>query len=320
MITRCPGCQTAFRITVEHLRPAHGQVQCGICSQQFDAIEYLIEEDEPVRSTAAGTPTQTPEPAAADVDEKAAAAPSGQAALHIDAASLEDESADLRFAFGNAPGAGDDGATTSSIDVDDSVSNRATMRRQSEDVLLADLPRMDVDRDEVEAIRHYLQQGPSAVPPTSPWWGVAAALLLTTLAGQVMWQQREWVFDRLPQARALWDHWCANRFCALPVRRDLQSLHVASRDVREHPQYADALLVNATVVNEAAYAQPFPVVELTLFDQGGSVIGVRRFDPDEYLDSSIPIDAGMKPGQPVYIVLELAGVGSRAVSFEFKFL
>jgi hypothetical protein len=89
--------------------------------------------------------------------------------------------------------------------------------------------------------------------------------------------------------------------------------------VREHPQYADALLVNATVVNEAAYAQPFPVVELTLFDQGGSVIGVRRFDPDEYLDSSIPIDAGMKPGQPVYIVLELAGVGSRAVSFEFKF-
>jgi hypothetical protein len=97
-------------------------------------------------------------------------------------------------------------------------------------------------------------------------------------------------------------------------------LHVVSRDVRDHPQFKDALLVNATIVNDAGFAQPYPVVELTLFDQSGVALGVRRFEPREYLDVSVDIDAGMQPQQSIYIVLEIAGTSSEAVSFEFKFL
>lgn len=45
MLTQCPGCQTVFRVTGTILRAAHGQVRCGRCNTQFDAIEYLQEED-----------------------------------------------------------------------------------------------------------------------------------------------------------------------------------------------------------------------------------------------------------------------------------
>lgn len=44
MLTQCPNCQTTFRVTSEILRVAHGQVRCGRCHTQFDALERLIEE------------------------------------------------------------------------------------------------------------------------------------------------------------------------------------------------------------------------------------------------------------------------------------
>ncbi len=46
MLTQCPNCQTIFRVTSEILRVAEGQVRCGRCQRQFDALERLIEENE----------------------------------------------------------------------------------------------------------------------------------------------------------------------------------------------------------------------------------------------------------------------------------
>src|SRR5688572_26313233 len=46
MLTQCPNCQTTFRVTTEILRVADGQVRCGRCQTQFDALERLIDENE----------------------------------------------------------------------------------------------------------------------------------------------------------------------------------------------------------------------------------------------------------------------------------
>lgn len=46
MLTQCPNCQTIFRVTSEILRVAEGQVRCGRCQRQFDALERLIDEDD----------------------------------------------------------------------------------------------------------------------------------------------------------------------------------------------------------------------------------------------------------------------------------
>ena len=93
-----------------------------------------------------------------------------------------------------------------------------------------------------------------------------------------------------------------------------------ARDVRDHPRYRDALLVNATMINQAPLPQPFPVLELSLYGQTGAVLGVRRFQPEEYLDESIDPAAGMPPERLVFVVLELATPAGEAVSFEFSFL
>ena len=45
MLTRCPSCSTAFRVTPEQLKARAGKVRCGHCSAVFNALETL--EDTP---------------------------------------------------------------------------------------------------------------------------------------------------------------------------------------------------------------------------------------------------------------------------------
>lgn len=41
-VTRCPHCQTSFRVRDEHLNAARGMVRCGSCLQVFKAAEHFI--------------------------------------------------------------------------------------------------------------------------------------------------------------------------------------------------------------------------------------------------------------------------------------
>lgn len=41
-VTRCPHCQTTFRIRLEQLAVAKGAVRCGSCLQVFKAIDHLV--------------------------------------------------------------------------------------------------------------------------------------------------------------------------------------------------------------------------------------------------------------------------------------
>ncbi|MGH8186818.1 MAG: DUF3426 domain-containing protein [Steroidobacteraceae bacterium] len=75
MLTQCPNCQTTFRVTSEILRVADGQVRCGRCQTQFDALERLLDESDvsfddtghhaqPRTSSATGAHTALDDPAA----------------------------------------------------------------------------------------------------------------------------------------------------------------------------------------------------------------------------------------------------------------
>ncbi len=67
MLTQCPGCQTVFRVTSAILRAAHGQVRCGRCNQQFDAISQLLDQETAdAAESAADTATTTSDSQAAD--------------------------------------------------------------------------------------------------------------------------------------------------------------------------------------------------------------------------------------------------------------
>ncbi|MES1195366.1 MAG: DUF3426 domain-containing protein [Steroidobacter sp.] len=60
MLTQCPGCQTVFRITGSILRAAHGQVRCGRCNTQFDAVQNAFDEEQLPPQMAAKQTRQEP--------------------------------------------------------------------------------------------------------------------------------------------------------------------------------------------------------------------------------------------------------------------
>jgi len=41
--TRCPQCETTFRLTAAQLKARHGQVRCGRCQSIFQADQHLVE-------------------------------------------------------------------------------------------------------------------------------------------------------------------------------------------------------------------------------------------------------------------------------------
>jgi predicted Zn finger-like uncharacterized protein len=55
MVTRCPQCNTTFRVTAAHLKAREGYVRCGRCSEVFNALATLAaltgenERNEPAR-------------------------------------------------------------------------------------------------------------------------------------------------------------------------------------------------------------------------------------------------------------------------------
>src|SRR3569833_3201667 len=77
---------------------------------------------------------------------------------------------------------------------------------------------------------------------------------------------------------------CASLGCRLPLVRDVHQLHLVARDVQAHPSVPGALMISATVRNDAPFAQPYPVVSLTLSDADGHHLAMRRLHPSEYLD------------------------------------
>ena len=152
---------------------------------------------------------------------------------------------------------------------------------------------------------------------TLTWSAVIFALLLL-LAGQYAYFLRA-DLARYPELRPWIEKLCTIAQCDIPLQRDLAAIKITDRDVRVHPEIPGALLVNAILVNEAEFAQPFPTVEITLSSMEQARISSRRFKPNEYLDKKIDIAKGMPPHQAILMKLELTDPGKDVVNFEFEF-
>lgn len=149
-------------------------------------------------------------------------------------------------------------------------------------------------------------------------WGLGCLILVLALVAQIAWAQRTTLIrDPATQAWAL--RMCANLDCRLPPIRDVTKLELLSRDIRPDPDTAGALTITATVRNDAAFRQPWPVVVVELTDLDNEVVAMRRFRPTEYMPDRARRTGGLAPGTTAVVAFEVADPGKRAVSFRFGF-
>ena len=57
LVTRCPNCATAFRVTAQHLQAHRGDVRCGHCAHVFNGFATLTTVQEPEANDSSKTPS-----------------------------------------------------------------------------------------------------------------------------------------------------------------------------------------------------------------------------------------------------------------------
>ena len=62
MITRCPACQTVFRLRPEQLHARGGEVRCGHCFHPFNALENTVEVRDDGGAAASAPPPRAASP------------------------------------------------------------------------------------------------------------------------------------------------------------------------------------------------------------------------------------------------------------------
>lgn len=149
-------------------------------------------------------------------------------------------------------------------------------------------------------------------------WVVTCTLLALLLGVQLAWAERDALIAD-PLAGRWLRQSCAALGCTLPLVRDVHQLRLVARDVQAHPSVPGALMIGVTVRNDAPFAQPYPVVRLTLSDAGGHRVAMRRLRPIEYLGDAAAVQAGLAPGASAALLFEVTDPGNRAVAFEFGF-
>ncbi|MGQ0593180.1 MAG: zinc-ribbon and DUF3426 domain-containing protein [Gammaproteobacteria bacterium] len=291
MLARCPDCATVFRVAPADLRAARGLVRCGVCFGVFDAVEALEDPAHSIHPAAVVEPLSDPlETTGIDLSEQMDRSPT-------EAFSPEPKRNNNKIpATRSAPVLGRAGALA---DPDTGTGPVTAPALTAHAMLLAsERPR----------------------PRTRAGWVALTVLMTLGLCAQLAWFRGAELLRAYPGLQEPLAAVCAFAGCRLQGPRDPGAVRVMERDLREHPRYRDALLVNAILLNQAAFAQPYPILELALYDTEGAVVAGRRFEPHEYLDRALDADALMPVGQPLHVVLELVGPKRPPASFELRFL
>ena len=289
MYAECPHCHAIFRVTEEILARAGGKVRCGECGVVFEVVDFRAVDHNDPPTDEILVPTSGGD---TNVDDS-----------EIEVVPEAPEQPVIEPADSGAPLP--NGLPSS---FDDAPVEPAEEAPEAEDFELI-IEEREPEDDGAEGRSRMRLVGLS----------VAAGLLLLLLA-QIVVAKRNVVVQAMPAMRPLVTGLCRVAGCVVDPRRDVARIELASHSVFSHPQSEGALMIRAAIVNHADFAQPYPVLDLTLTDIQGRPVARRRFAPEEYLDNPESMAPMMEPGVVVPVRIEVADPGKNALAFEFEFL
>ena len=152
-------------------------------------------------------------------------------------------------------------------------------------------------------------------PRRWPWLAVAALLLAAVGAQAVHFWRDD--LARHPVAGP----WVIRAYQALglPIGMptDLAAFELRQWGATSDPTQASRLRLRASIVNRAVFAQPYPLLRLSLQDRFGNTIGVRDVEPADYLPGGAAVGGTLLgAGQRADAEIVFVDPGRDAVGFE----
>jgi len=149
-------------------------------------------------------------------------------------------------------------------------------------------------------------------------WTVLNLSLLIVLAVQFAWYNYG-TLAQYEELRPIYQKTCELLKCKLPDLVDTTQIRSQNLIVRSHPTARKALIIDAVIVNQAPYEQPFPNLALYFSDLNNKIVAQRLFEPSEYLAGEVKGWTGMPKGTPIHISLEILDPGNDAVNYTVGF-
>ncbi|MBW0147615.1 DUF3426 domain-containing protein [Marinobacter arenosus] len=149
-------------------------------------------------------------------------------------------------------------------------------------------------------------------------WTLVVLALIGVLVAQVTWFQ----FDRLsaiPELRPFYERGCEFAGCELEPLINVDAIQSRKLVVRTDPENRTQLVVDAVIINRAAFEQPFPAIALTFSNLNGDVVAQSIFTPDEYLAGDGQNLDMMPKDTPVRIAIDIRDPGKDAVNYNLNF-
>lgn len=145
-------------------------------------------------------------------------------------------------------------------------------------------------------------------------WIAAAVLLLLVFIAQVVHTERQSLVQRAglgPLLAQIYD--AIGQPLATPT--DLGAYELRQWGAASDPTQQGRLLLRASIVNRAQFAQPFPLLRLALQDRFGATLGIRDIEPADYLPGETAAKL-LGPGERADAEIRIVDPGQEAVGFE----
>jgi len=345
MLTRCPHCQTQFRVKAEQLRMRQGKVRCGVCQGVFDALESLRDEILP-------TPCETPaltrldqvvvaanESIASDVTEKLAggalppgAFPSESAAT---AGAAEEPASPPESPPATTPASepvSDASGMPDGAETEAEAAGAEGKKAEAEAPSVREIPSEEEGKPDLPSEETRLAateendakaEEEIAAALVSPrrsrrWlWAVGSVVLALIAAGQLIYIFRSELAVSAPELRPTLVFAFEAFGCSVPRPLKPDLLGIETSDLTPD---GEKLRLTATMKNRAPFAQDYPHLEITLTDTQDAALVRKVIAPEDYLPAGSDVAAGFAPGSEINLnlsltVAELAPAGYRLYLF-----
>lgn len=308
--TRCPHCETRFKIVEAQLNAHQGMVRCGSCLQAFDArLEFMGESAESAPQIDLSI---SPEPQPESFDELQTHAqpdkiesnePSEQveeitvqaaALVEIEPLSAPDEKTDINFFL-----------KTESVDTLD-FSQLPDTPSPSHEAVTPEAALACLTLAENDSPLELADEVTIPPPNRARWPWIAGCCLLTTLLmAQAVYFLRVGIATNLPALKPALVGCCNLIGCQVPLPRHAESISIESSGLEADPEHENIITLSALLRNRASYALEFPVLALTLNDNQDKTLARRLLMPADYLPATENKLAGFPASHEVSIRLNL---------------
>lgn len=308
LITRCPACETLFKVVPDQLRISEGWVRCGQCDEIFDASLHLLQvtPGEPV-------PAAPPEDGVTLNDGTVSPSDVVPRSVDVDPDFVStDQAGDVpMMSVQVLPEAASDAATPDLEEIAPPAAAQATasVNQPADD----ESDRMD-GFDDVSFLRNHKRSGDFWRKPfVRAILVVLNVLLLLGLSGQIVVHERDRIVALLPGAAPWLRALCGPLNCSLSPVRQIESIVIDSSSFVK--AQGGVYRLNFTLKNKAAIALMVPAIELTLTDELDQAVVRRIFLASELGARLNTLAAGSEWSVSVAVRVEAGGRAGRIVGY-----